>query len=434
MVIYLLIILFVGFAYSSHKSNRDYMFSSRKITLPSFIATFVTTWYGGILEVGRFTYQNGIVTWFIFGFFYYISAFLFLKFFSYKIHNNNIDTIPEYFHKYFGYSSGLIASFIILLISSPAPYLMIFSTIFTYVYDISYFYSLLIGIFFSISYIISGGFKSIIRTDKIQFTLMYFGFIIIFISLYLNYGGITFLKNNLPCEHLSPISKLPLGYILSWSIISMITFIDPNIYQRVYTAKDKQTIKKGVLLSILFWIIFDFLTISVGLYAAAIIPQESLTHSPYLMISDIVLSPTLRIIFLISLLSIVMSSIDSFTFTSAITIAKEIGNNNTVIFNTRVGLIITCFTSLIIATSFKHVIDIWYLFGSIGASCILIPFIKILNTPQTKIHYPLTSLLIPGILCVIWIYMENPFGIDCLYAGVSMSIFMNFYFYRIKHS
>ena len=77
MVIYLLIILLVGFTYSSHKSNRDYMFSSRKITLPSFIATFVTTWYGGILEVGRFTYQNGIVTWFIFGFFYYISAFLF---------------------------------------------------------------------------------------------------------------------------------------------------------------------------------------------------------------------------------------------------------------------------------------------------------------------------------------------------------------------
>ena len=434
MVIYLLLILLVGFTYSSHKSSRDYMFSSRKITLPSFIATFVTTWYGGILEVGRFTYQNGIVTWFIFGFFYYISAFLFLKFFSYKIHNNNIDTIPEYFHKYFGYSSGVIASFIILLISSPAPYLMIFSTIFTYVYDISYFYSLLIGIFFSVSYIILGGFKSIIRTDKIQFILMYFGFIIVFINLYMNFGGISFLKNNLPHEHLSPISKLPIGYILSWSIISMITFIDPNIYQRIYTAKDKKTIKSGVLLSILFWIIFDFLTVSVGLYAAAIIPQESLTHSPYLMISDIVLSPTLKIIFLISLLSIVMSTIDSFTFTSAITIAKEIKNHKTSIFNTRVGLIVTSFTSLIIAASFTHVIDIWYLFGSIGASCLLIPFIKILHKPKTRIHYPLATLLIPGILCIIWIYMKNPFEIDCLYVGVLTSIFMNFYSYRIKPS
>ena len=166
-----------------------------KLTFYSFIASVVTTWYGGILEIGNFSYHNGIVTWFIFGFFYYISAFLFLKFFSYKIHNNNIDTIPEYFHKYFGYSSGIIASFIILLISSPAPYLMIFSTIFTYVYDISYFYSLLIGIFFSVTYIILGGFKSIIRTDKLQFMFMYLGFIIILINLYTEYGGITYLYN-----------------------------------------------------------------------------------------------------------------------------------------------------------------------------------------------------------------------------------------------
>ena len=104
MIIYLFSILIIGIIYSKHTSTNDYMFSSRRITIPSFIATFVTTWYGGILEIGRFTYYNGIVTWFIFGFFYYISAFLFLKLFSNKIHENNIDSIPEYFHKFFGNS------------------------------------------------------------------------------------------------------------------------------------------------------------------------------------------------------------------------------------------------------------------------------------------------------------------------------------------
>ena len=153
MVLYLIIILIIGLLSYRSKSDEEFIFASRKLTLPSFVATFVTTWYGGILEIGRFTYQNGIVTWIIFGLFYYISAFIFLKLFAYKIHKNNIETIPEYFHKYFGYVPGLFSSFIILLISSPAPYIIIFAVIFQHVYKISYFYSVIIGLFFSISYL-----------------------------------------------------------------------------------------------------------------------------------------------------------------------------------------------------------------------------------------------------------------------------------------
>ena len=85
------------------EDGEDFIFASRKLTIPAFVATFVTTWYGGILEVGRFTFENGIITWIIFGLFYYISAFILLKYIAPKIHFNNIGTIPEYFHKHFDY-------------------------------------------------------------------------------------------------------------------------------------------------------------------------------------------------------------------------------------------------------------------------------------------------------------------------------------------
>ena len=434
MIIYLFSILLIGIIYSKHTSINDYMFSSRKVTIPSFIATFVTTWYGGILEIGRFTFYNGIVTWFIFGFFYYISAFLFLKLFSSKIHKNNIDSIPGYFHKYLGNRSGFFASIIVLLLSSPAPYLMIFSTIFIHVYNIPFNYAVLIGMLFSVSYLILGGFRSIIRTDKIQFVLMYLGFVVVFFHLYSNYGGISFLQNNLPANHLSPFSKLPVGYILSWSVISMITFIDPNIYQRIYVAKDKKTIKSGVLISIFFWIVFDFLTVAVGLYAAAIIPTSELSGSPYLILSNMILPPFLQILFIISLLSIVMSTIDSFTFTSAITIAKEFKKGKTTVTDIRIGLFITCIASFVIVTNFKNVIDIWYLFGSLGASSLLVPFFMLINKPKIKAKDPLKILLIPFTVCGLWFYMNNPYGIDCLYIGISVSLFMNFYSFQTKHS
>ena len=104
ILIYFLIVFIVGFVSSRKDSNNnDYLFSSRKITLPSFVATIVTTWYGGILEIGRFTYYNGIVTWIIFCLFYYISAIIFAFFIGPKIHSKNITSIPHYFYNKCGF-------------------------------------------------------------------------------------------------------------------------------------------------------------------------------------------------------------------------------------------------------------------------------------------------------------------------------------------
>ena len=425
MLIYLFTILGVGLLSKKSSNEDDYLFASRKLTLPSFIATFVTTWYGGILEIGRFTFENGIITWIIFGFFYYIAAILLLVFIAPKIHKNSINTIPGYFHINFGYIPGIISSIIILLLSSPAPYLMIFATIFNHVYDINYIYSIFIGLFFSVSYIMLGGFKSIIRTDKIQFIFMYVGFIILLIKLYTDFGGISFLINNAPQGHLELSNKLPIGYLISWLFISMITFIDPNIFHRVYSAKNKKILSKGILYSIVFWMIFDFLTISTGLYASAIIKSSVITSSPYLMLSDMVLPPYLQVFFIISLLSIVMSTIDSFTFTSAITIGNEIKNKKSMKFNTRIGLLITSIIAVVICISFNKVIDIWYVFGSIGASSLLIPLIKIIFNTDYKINYPTMTLIMPAAIASVWIYLGYPYNIDPIFPGMLSSFILN---------
>ena len=62
IIFYFIVIILIGLYKTKSSSSEDYIFASRSITLPSFIATIVTTWYGGILEIGRFTYYNGIIT------------------------------------------------------------------------------------------------------------------------------------------------------------------------------------------------------------------------------------------------------------------------------------------------------------------------------------------------------------------------------------
>ena len=79
ILLYLLGILGLGFFKRSKRDEKTFLFAGRKLTIPAFVATLVATWYGGILEIGRFSFENGIVTWLIFGFSYYIAAILFSK-------------------------------------------------------------------------------------------------------------------------------------------------------------------------------------------------------------------------------------------------------------------------------------------------------------------------------------------------------------------
>ena len=419
--IYFIVIFLIGIYNTKNIDRNEYFYLSRKVTLPSFIATIVTTWYGGILEIGRYSYLNGVVTWVIFGFFYYLSAILFALYIGPKFHKNNIESIPQYFKKKYGTIPEKLSSIVLILLSSPAPYLMILSTLLMHIFNISLNTALIFGIIFSIAYIYSGGLKSIISTDILQFIFMYLGFFTMLIYLIYNFGGMEYLINNVPDKNLTLTGDLPIGYIFSWSLIAMIIFIDPSIFQRTYSTKDVKTLQKGLSISIGFWFIFDILAISIGLYASAIIDTSTLNGiNPYLYLADNYLPIILKNIFYIGLLSVVMSTIDSFFFISSMTISNDLMNNKKKSSN-KIALILTGIISYIIAMNFDFVIDIWYIFGSIAASALLIPLLIILFKPNRLLIYPTITLLLPIFICLLWIYLGYPYNIDMMYPGIIVS-------------
>ncbi|MEJ2104852.1 MAG: hypothetical protein P8X47_09785, partial [Ignavibacteriaceae bacterium] len=64
IISFFLSIIFIGF-YTGRKTSEDatdYLLSARKLSLFLFIAVNVSTWYGGILGVGEFTYRYGLVS------------------------------------------------------------------------------------------------------------------------------------------------------------------------------------------------------------------------------------------------------------------------------------------------------------------------------------------------------------------------------------
>ena len=86
IILFFAAVLLIGFYYGRKTGDEadDYLLSGRKVGLFLFILTNVSTWYGGILGVGEFTYRYGLASWFTQGFPYYVFAFLFALFFAKK--------------------------------------------------------------------------------------------------------------------------------------------------------------------------------------------------------------------------------------------------------------------------------------------------------------------------------------------------------------
>ena len=432
---YFLATLGFGFYKRSDKGINSFLFAGRKLTIPALVATLVSTWYGGIHEVGRFTYENGIVTGVIFGLFYYIAALLFVKYIAPKIIESSIPTIPELFLRSFGKIPALIAIVCVILLTTPAPYLKILATLFDFVWGIPMFWALILGASLSLVYAFTGGFSAVVRTDKLQFVLMFTGFAVLLFSAYSEYGGISFLTANTPEFAFSIPGNFSWTFIFVWGFIALITFIDPGFYQRSFAGQSLKTVQRGILISVGFWLIFDCMTVLSGLYALAVLPIVE--ASPYLDLAALLLPPFAKGMFLVSLFAIVMSTVDSFTFISAYTIGRDLPlvlglklTDKKMIQLTRMGLVVTALFSICMALYFEYAVDIWYLVGSFVVPALLIPLVAGLY--QFKIRKPILLLLLPPATAICWYlygiehstidgYPGYIWELDPMYPGVVVS-------------
>ena len=445
---YVILLFYIG--YRSYRrtdlnNDSDFLLGNRSLTLPAFIATLVTTWYGGILGIGEFVYSYGISAWLILGIPYYIFAALFAVLIAGKVRAAGQFTIADILYFEYGPSVGVLGSIFLLFMTTPAPYILMVSLLLQLILGLSLFTSLLIGTLISTLYVFWGGFKSVVQTDKYQFVLIYSGFIMILIFLWTTFGGFSFLQQNVNSSHFSFMGENSLQYIIVWFFLASWTFIDPGFHQRCSAAKTTFIARKGILISILFWFIFDCLTITVGLYAAAILSDIDPLLS-YPLLADKILPPFLKGLFLTGLLAIIMSTIDSFTLLSAMTFGRDLvwrnrkNNNRGVPFFTRIGLILTAVVSIVLCLLFPSVIQLWYVIGSLFIPPMLIPllsayFVRFKLSSNRTLIIMICSFSL-SVLSFLWGQINkiegNPdyfLGIEPFFPGFFLSIVLFAIFY-----
>lgn len=413
IVIFILlsITFFSGFIASKRTKQNDesYILAGRKLTTPLFVATLVATWYGSILGVGEFVYNYGTLAWLCLAFPYYISAFVFALFFSGKIRSINVLSIPHQIEINYGKKASILASIIILIVTLPSAYVLMLGVVVNDLTGLGMTFSIILGTVFAFSYIYKGGFYSDIYANLIQFIIMYLGFAIFLYFLIDSFGSPFLLIETIPNKYINTLNYENLPYIISWFFIALQTFIDPSFFQRCSAAKNVKTARNGIFYSILFWIIFDLMTLITGLYAIKNI-QTSEPINTYLLLGDLVLPPIFKGIFYSAIIATIMSTLNSYGFLSAITIGNDIlKKSNLKIKNPiKIGLIISAVFSIVIANFIPSVIDIFYKTASITIPSIFIPLIlSYSNKVKIKQDKIILYMIIVFIISIISLALQD---------------------------
>ena len=443
---YFIILFSVGFFRKKEDqvSQNEYILSGRRLSLPGFVITLVSTWYGAILGVGENTYLYGIQTWFIFALPYYVFAIAYAIWLSKIIWNKNILSIPDIFRKSYGDEVGIISAIFIFILSSPAPYILSLGVLINFIFQIKLIWCLLISTIFSTVYVWKGGLSSIIKTDYLQLVLMFLGFFTLIGFSWHNSVSPVMLFKSLPESHLDPLGGNSIQYVLVWFFIAVWTIIDPNFFQRCAAVKNPDIAKKGLLISVCLWFLFDLMTLTAGLYAYIfIIPKNAIMTYPLLGFE--VLPPGFLGLFLVSIFAIIMSTIDSMSFVNAITIGRDIfwrlrkkESTKNPVYLIKNGLLAVGLLSIFLSLAIPSVIKMIYTIGSIIIPGLILPFINALKSFNIRITktQAILWICIPRAISSIALFMlklnlEFYPDIEPFYPGMFASIII-FSYLKLK--
>ncbi len=439
---YLGVLLYLGLRGSSlnRGSSEQFLLGGRMLSLPGFVAALVATWYGGILGVGEFSYLYGIANWFVFGFPYYVFAVAFALFFAKRVRDTGMYSIPDQLYHTYGRKTGLLGSVLVFFNSSPAPYLLMLAVLLQVVTGWSLLPCLVVWGVISMIYVYVGGFRAVVRIDLLQFLLMFGGFFVLLMFLIPQFGVQPFLSEHLPPPHLTLTGGNSWQYILVWFFIALWTLVSPQFHQFTLSAKSPRTARNGILLSVLFWFVFDTMTTLAGLYARALLPDLTQPSMAYPLLAEAVLPSAAKGVFYIGMLATVMSTSDGLMFIAALTVGRDIiarwggsDDDHAITRYTKYGVLFTTVVSMAAALLFPSVIDLWYVIGTL--------FIPALLLPLAASYYPRlrvsnahtfaamlggfsvsTSWFLIGRLNAVQGVAHYPFGIEPMYSGLAVCI------------
>jgi len=359
------------------RSEVDYVLAGRSLTLPLFVCTLIATWYGAILGVGEFVHRYGVATILCFGVPYYIAAIVYALTLTGKIRRSRSLSIPEQFKGVYGGKASSIASFVVLIISVPAAYMLMIATFVQTITGWDFLPSLALSAVVSMAYVYKGGLRSDVYANVVQTSLMYVGFAVLLVFSISVFGSFDTMFAALPVTHRSIPGPTTWLFIVGWWVVALQTFIDPNFHVRTAAAATPAVARNGMIVSVAGWMVFDLLTLSTALYAVVYTPTGGPLET-YIALSEAVLPIAWKGLFAAGVIAAIMSTLDGYALVSATIIGRSILDpmrRTPSVHSIRHGLVVSTSIACVAAWLVPSVVDLLFNAASLAVPPLLLPMI-----------------------------------------------------------
>lgn len=423
--LYFIVILAIGYnSVKKIKGSSDFFLASKKAGVIEIAGSLLATILGSSAILGSVAsaYSIGWAgSWFMLcasiGLFILLPLIKYFK--NFKGYN-----LPELMGEFYGEEVKKISSIIIAIawIGIVAAQIMGAAQVITIFSSFNYETAVIVSGVTFIVYTILGGQFSIIKTDCIQLVFILVGLVICY--LYTSTGALTYSAPNMINEKFGKTDLLVM--LLTYSSTF---FVGPDIYSRIFCAKDQETAKKAVILSIGILIPLSFILASIGVYAANIYPELDTTKtSPLLYVVANSLPPYISLLMYFGLLSAVISSADTSLLTSSSIFAQVFTGNLKDIKSikvTRVFIAVFGAFSIIVAIKIKYILSSLLLALSVYSGALIIPCLAGMLGYRTSKKYVLLAIVVGGITAFIGkIYSGSNANYVLILAFVLNSLFL----------
>ena len=396
LIFYFLIVIGIGiFSYNKASTNQSFFLANRDTGVFQLTGSLLATILGSsaILGTVTFAYNNGWSgVWFM------LCAALgltllypLIKYFE----NFRGYNLPELLGSFYGKEVKNLSSIIIPIawIGIVAAQIIGAAQIITVLTDINYINAVVLSGVVFIIYTILGGQLSIIKTDLLQL-------IVLLISILLVYASTLSGPRN--HEALGVISEKFTSFDL---IIMILTYsstylVGPDIYSRIFCAKNRSVAKKSIILSVVILIPLAFILGSLGVYAANLYPNLDVAKvSPLLYMAKSSLPKSVSLILYFGLLSAVISSADTNLMTASSIFTQIFTknlNHKSAIRITRIFILIFGIFSMIVAIKLKYILTSLLLALSVFSGAFIIPTLAGILGYRGKKIYTLSAIILGG--------------------------------------
>ena len=406
---YFVLVLLAGLAFSRRMKNlEDFFLASRNLSAGLIFLSLTASWFGAtsILVSTDEAMRTGLSAFWIMGVPAVFTVLILVFFLARPLQRLPIMTIPDLVELRYGrlvrhLASGLIIWYMVLLAASQMVALGQFLKMFL---GLSYLAGLGLATAVVLLYSTTGGLRSVVFTDVVQFFLLVAGTAGLVIWLGGRWSGTAIADIAVRSgkagyfdlfHNLEENALIAFSFILAWTI-------SPIALQRIQAARGVREARTGLFATAgMLFLLYAFVTF-VGMASILIFSGQPLSHP---LVSEIIASKVgLRFggVLFVGVLAAILSTMDTAINTGALTLTRDIhlqlfpGSRLGPVAAGRLATLVVGLLAFLVATRFQSILKTLGLSSEIMAEGLFVPGLAMIFSKRRRPLAGLLSLCLGG--------------------------------------